>query len=74
MTRDIRGLVILPEISRLFGGKNNLKESICSSVLYYLCLLVPSFTTGLFGISVCQLGFPCGSAGKESTCSAGDLV
>lgn len=58
MTRDIRGLVILPEISRLFGGKNNLKGSICSSVLYYLCLLVPSFTTGLFGIYCVSTGLP----------------
>lgn len=58
MTRDIRGLVILPEISRLFGGKNNLKESICSSVLYYLCLLVPSFTTGLLGIYCVSTGLP----------------
>ena len=82
MTRDIRGQVILPEIGQSLRGKNNLKERICSrSVLYYQCLLVPSFTTSLFGLfillqfitPVCQLGFPCGLAGKESACNAGDL-
>ena len=25
------------------------------------------------GISLCKLGFPCGSAGRESICNAGDL-
>lgn len=34
------------------------RKGICSrSVLYYLCLLVPSFTTGLFGIYCVSTGF-----------------
>ena len=27
-----------------------------------------------YGIAMYTLGFPCGSAGKESTCNAGDLA
>ena len=35
--------------------------------------LSPTVSTRLFSLSVSPLGFPCGSAGKESTCNAGDL-
>ena len=34
---------------------------------------VPLQKTVLFALLTQVLGFPCGSAGKESTCNAGDL-
>ena len=32
-----------------------------------------AFLGKLFGVPCCTLGLPCGSAGKESACNAGDL-
>ena len=42
----------------------------CWAYHRYICIQIETF------IDVCiyTLGFPCGSAGKESACNAGDLV
>ena len=38
-----------------------------------MCIICMAYVGHIYGICM-ACGFPCGSAGKESTCNAGDLV
>ena len=69
-------------IKRLFSSSLSAIRVVSSAYLrllvFLLAILIPACASSSWGILhdvLCTLhmGFPCGSAGKESTCNAGDL-